>query len=256
MATKPKAPGVNWQLVQVDGQYKGTVILGQFMAEEYREDVTTTWAAISIPKRAAPVDQWIRGDTRSATFNAKLFDTTGQGNLDAAIALLERATQQDLTLGRPPLFRFVWGSLSYDCVVESLGDVRYDEVWNDGRIKGVVFTIRLRRQLDPLVVQATDPSKPPHLSLYKPALDGDTYEAMAARQYGDPDLGVYLRQDAKLVQPQPGAIVHLPPASYYAGRTLAPRTYALGDSDAPAARRRALLDAYGGATTLPYVVQG
>lgn len=255
MATKPRSPDVIWQLVQLDGANKGTVIAGQFVAENYREDAATVWAGISIPQRSAPVDQWIRGDTQAATFNARLYDTTGGDDLGARVALLRQAIAKDAKLQRPPLYRFVWGAVSFDCAVESLGEIRYDELWADGRIKGLTLTIRLRRQLTPLDLQPTDTSKPVHLSRHKPVVDGDDYEGLALREYGDPSLGVYLRQDAKLAFPGAGQTVRLPEADYYAGRSMAPRAYALGDSTPAAVALRTLMDARGGSATVPYVAQ-
>lgn len=249
-----------WQLVQLDGDFKGEVVEGQFMAENYVEAVSTRWAEVAIPRRTGPHLQWVRGDMDVGTFDARIWnpspvDFLANKKVDGGIAILRRAVLPDTTLGRPPRFRFVWGVIEYDCVVEAIGDVRFDELWSDGSIKGVTFRLTLLKLYLDLPITPTDPSAPLKLSRYRPMLRGDTYESLALREYDRPDVGIFLRQDATVAFPVAGKIIKLPKASHFATRRRVPKSYALGESTVAANARRTLFDTRGGSVDLPHIVQ-
>jgi hypothetical protein len=78
------------------------------------------------------------------------------------------------------------------CFVRSLGGVQYDEIRSDGSIRGVTLQISLVRYTPFRVIRvATSPIEqtPVHV-----AKAGESYEMIAYRRWGDPMLGVPLRQ--------------------------------------------------------------
>lgn len=292
----PRPGQVKWLLVRLDDPGKGETIQGQFLAEEYTENLSTQWASIAIPKRRAPHTQWVRGEDEQFRFVAQFWAliykartqkdsqmSTGSSNVSGAtstptrvvggtaeapeayvedilpvIAQLKTSILPDPLLGRPPRYLFTWGpGIRYEVVVETIGDVRYGELWTDGRFKQVTFSIALRRiwSDEELPGSPTDPSKPPHLSLSKPIVDGDTYESLAFRHYSSALLGVPLRQDATLAFPAAGQRVKLPNASNYTRRRLEPKAYSLSQAEAAKDRRRQRFDELASTVDMPLVLQ-
>lgn len=241
-----------WSLTRVDPP-RGDRIKGQFPAQEYTEEVSTTWQTIPIPRRAVPHEQWVRGEVEAATLVVRVWAGDAFKDVRQDVDKIKGLVRPDPALGRPPIYRFAWGSIEYDCIVESVGGVRYEELWPDGRIKGATFALTLRRIGDPLALAPTDPSAPPHLSRYLPAKRGDTHEAMALGQYNNPMLGVLVRQDGVVAFPLAGQVVRFPRASYYRRREIAPKAYALGGDSAAVTARRELLNDRSRATTMPFV---
>lgn len=241
-----------WTLTRVDPP-RGEKITGQFVAEEFTESLSTSWVSLPIPRRVFPHEQWVRGEVETATFIARLWAEKGTDDISKGIKKLKATVAPDAKLGRPPIYRFAWGQIEFDCVVTSLGGITYEQLWADGRVKGVSFPISLRKIGDPLSLAPTDPSKPPHLSRYKPIVDGDTYESIAALHYGQPGLGVFLRQDGASAFPAPPTVVRLPSAGHYRRRRMEPRAYALGDDPPAKAARLAAIEARNTPIDLPFV---
>ena len=241
-----------WTLTRVDAP-RGDKITGQFVAQEFSEEISTTWVSLPIPRRVYPHEQWVRGEAETATFIARLWAEKFTNDVLKDVNKIKATIAPDTKLGRPPIWRFAWGQIEFDCVVTSLGGVRYDELWADGRIKGVSFPLTLRKIGDPLSLSPTDPSKPPHLSRYKPVVEGDTFESLAAGQYGQGMLGVFLRQDSLVAFPRPPAIVRLPDAKHYRRRPLEPKSFALGGDPLAVAARQAALNEREAALEMPFV---
>ena len=242
-----------WMLVRIDFPLPGDTITGQFQAEEYSEEVSTVWATVPIPKRSAPHLQWVRGEQETASFRATLWAETLVDNVQSTIDKLKTARKRDDALGRPPQYYFIWGGMVYLCVVLSIGGVRYNDLWADGRVRGVTFDITLQKVEDTLPIAPTDPSAPSPSTRYRPALQGDTYEALALREYNDPNLGVFVRQDNLIAFPGPGDVVPMLPKSSFLRRARAPRSYALGTDEPAATAKQALFDDYAAPVTVPFV---
>jgi len=236
----PKPP--LWSLVCLEGVFEDQEIKGQFPPEAFTENVSTSWSDLAIAKRREPILQWSRGEAETASFSAKLWAERLSDDILSQVTMIRATVEPDADLGRPPLWRFAWGPIEFDCVVVEVGGIVYDGLWSDGRIKGVTFALRLRKVVDKLSLEPIDPAAPVHDSLYSPVVAGETFESMAGRQYGEPMIGVLLRQRSKVAFPRPGEIVRLPEAGRFAGKPYKPLAYALGDSPAAVAVRSARLD--------------
>lgn len=278
-------PQTPWRLIRLDPPVQ--VFEAQFAPEDYTEDAGTAWGEVAVPRRVEPVLQWLRGEADTVSFKARFFNT---GALDAAalarqgfgavtglLPTSERAVRQavlgrdvardvltlkkcrmpDPVLGRPPRFAFEWGQdIRFDCVVQSLGGIKYGELWRFGQIRDVTFQIALRKVGADFDLERVDPSAKPHDSLYKPMATGGTYESLAARQYGSPILGVHLRQRNTAAFPQPGEVVRLPSADRFAKLRREPKSFSLSDDDRARAARLAAIDARTGSLELPFLVVG
>lgn len=238
-----------WTLIKLDPP--PDVIVGQFRAEEYREDVRTSWAELPVPKREEPHLQWVRGESDIGTFNAQLWAENIAIDVQSDLDKLKAAVKPDPLLARPPQFRFIWGRIEYVCIIESIGGITYTDLWPDGRIKGARLELTLRRVELQLVVPATGVPLP--TTRYRPVVRGDLYESIAQIEYEQPNYGVFLRQDATVAFPGPGYVVPVLDRRHYIRRPLEPVSYSLGSEDDAVAVRQALFDDRGKSRFLPHV---
>ena len=263
-----------WSLVRIDPPEEQP-LTGQFHPEQLTEDTSTQFAISTVPMSTVPYVQWTGANIRRLTFSARMWNQrTPGGALDSLgvklpenpiikgyydvskeIKRLRNAMKPDPGLNRPARFRFVYGDISMDVFIASLGGIRYTEVWPDGRVKGVTFELELIEAPNPASPKVTDPSILPHDSRHKPVVLGDTYESLAKRQYSNPLIGVLLRQRNKKAFVTSGDIVRLPDKERFRNAELEPQSYALSDSEAAVRARAQLLEDRGGTKQMPFVLQ-
>lgn len=266
-------PQTTWKLIRTDTPY--TVFTAQFLPEDYSEDVNTTWGETKIPRRVEPISQWLSGESETATFTAQFFNTgaildqvrsaftnpqISQQDLlfgrdvKKDVEALRKCIKPDPKLGRPPTFTFEWGNdIRYQCIVTGIGGVKYGELWRFGQIRSATFAITLRKITVDFALERVDPSAKPHDSLYRATAQGATYEDLAAREYGRPEFGIYLRQRNSAAFPRTGEIVRLPVADRFASLRRAPKNFALSEDPLARAARLATIDARTGSRDLPFL---
>lgn len=91
-----------------------------FNPTEYSLDKSVEYGEVSLPGMDTPVTQFVSGDAQTLSMDL-LVDTYGD-NEDASeeVAKLERLVSVEGKRHAPPLCKFVWGSLRFTSVVESL----------------------------------------------------------------------------------------------------------------------------------------
>lgn len=183
-----------WALFDYD---KRESIVGQFVAQSVTKNVSATIARSVSYGAQHPILQWVAGELETISFRAKLWavDSTDL-RVGERLERLEALVKRDVKIGRPPVCAFSIGdvdSLAIDCLVRSLGGITYDELRDDGSLRGVTLQISLER-FEEFNVEATDPSVPESQTRIRRARAGDSYESIALDEYADPELGVLLRQ--------------------------------------------------------------
>lgn len=183
--------------VDTPGLSEGARITGQFPLQQGTHNISAEVPDASGFSRSQPLIQWVGGSIETFTFQARLFSEHSEDyTASEKFELLKlMCNKSHSPLKRPPLSRFYWGDAipgGMKCFVESLGGVNYDEVRPDGSLRGVSLNITLKKytpfQVTNVTVSPTDRT-PTHI-----ARDGETYEMIAYRRWGDPMLGIPLRQ--------------------------------------------------------------
>lgn len=175
---------------------EGARITGQFTPQQVSQNISSNIVEAGGLSRASPIIQWVGGQIRTFTFQARLFSLhTFDDTAERKLEQLEFLMRPSTNLKRPPLVNFYWGNaipLGFPCFIESLGGVTYDEIRQDRTIRGVTLNITLKKftQFRIEQVPTTQTERTP-IHIVK---DGETYEMIALRRYGDPLLGVLLRQ--------------------------------------------------------------
>lgn len=186
---------------------RGDRISGQFTAQQVTQNVGASIAEAGGFSRESPIIQWVGGMLKDWTFQARLFSDGSRSNIAAdKLERLELLTKRDRSLGRPPLVSFFWGIAipdGFPCMVDSLGGIVYDELRDDGSMRGATLSITLKKftpfRIEQVAAQSTQRT-PQYV-----VKDGDTYELIAKRMYGDPLFGILLRRKNGRSPMVPGA---------------------------------------------------
>jgi hypothetical protein len=183
-----------WILMDLD---RNEDIVGQFIPQSVSKTVAAEIAVGQSMNRDYPILQWISGELEEISFQAKLWATDSTDlSVEERLVRLESLVRRNSDLKRPPICSFAWGALAtlqMDCLVKSIGGVTYDEVRDDGSFRGATLSITLLR-FEEVQWTVTDPSVPEKFTRIRRAKSGDTYESLALDEYGNPLLGVLLRQ--------------------------------------------------------------
>lgn len=154
------------------------------------------------------------------------------GSVRDQIEKLKKLSRKNNVIGRPERFLFTYGTeLEFEVFIKSVGNITYDDIRSDGTIRGASFEVQMTKvradnELDRAGISLssaikltggivtgvigngfsniTSPFRAsliniPGASLHTidkvlRAKQGDTYEKIAAREYGNPLLGDVLRR--------------------------------------------------------------
>jgi len=184
-----------------------------FNPPEYRISKTNQFAEVGIPGLGSSLLQFVRGN--SETLNTDLFfDTTDTGIdvrtfTEAVVAL----TSINATTHAPPRLIFVWGSLIFPCVMESVTQ-QFDYFNSLGQPLRAKLTVALKGNdtledlLSSIPLESADRTKG------RVAKAGETLQAIAAQEYDDPRKWRLIAEASGIDNPlrlRPGFLVTVPP---------------------------------------------
>jgi len=197
------------------------VFIGDFPHEGLTRTTGNNIARTTSLNRQNPILQWLNGKEETlalkSRFRARDITDSDPG---AKVDKLVSWSKLDSIVRRPPVCLFMLGtasSMTKQVVIDSVTDIEYSQPTFLGDIREVTFTMNLIVYVPFSIddTQATD-------TRYARAREGDYYELLAQQEYGNPMLGVVLRQRS-LNRPllAPADIVVLP--SIEGIRTSVPR---------------------------------
>lgn len=174
----------------------GDRIYGQFSPQEFTGNYGANVPEAGGFSRTHPLINWVGGNVETFTFQARLWsehskDQTARDKFEE----LKKFKQSLPPMNRPPLVHFFWGNAfpgGIPCFIESLGGVKFDEIRPDGTIRGLSLNISLKRYTPPRIVRNVE--SPTEQTPVHTVKNGETYEMIAYRRWGDPMLGVVLRR--------------------------------------------------------------
>jgi len=210
-----------WTLEMIDSP--NTKFSGQYLAENATENVGTRINSQQSLNADSSNKQWVGGQDNTFTYDARIYAIHGLKDVASKIAQLKSFTRKREDLNRAPIFTFSLGTqLSFSCFVTSVGGIKYDELRSDGTLRGATFSIELNildeKQTDGSISLASVIKSVggvittavgfaagfglvniPGGSLHTigrtvKAKDGDTFESIAALEYGDALVGDILRR--------------------------------------------------------------
>ena len=157
-----------------------------FNPPEYQLQVTNQFAEVGIPGLGSSLLQFVRGSARTLTMEL-FFDTTDLG-IDVRVhtGLVLGLTSLNSETHAPPPLLFVWGSLIFPCVMESVTQT-FDFFNTLGMPLRARLNVTLKEHdtLEDILgsnqLLSADRTKQ---WIFK---KGDTLQRIAAQEYGDPN---------------------------------------------------------------------
>jgi nucleoid-associated protein YgaU len=156
-----------------------------FNPPEYQLQVTNQFAEVGIPGLGSSLLQFVKGSAQTLTMEL-FFDTTDEGvDVRVFTALILNLTSLNSETHAPPRLLFVWGSLVFPCVLESVTQ-KFDYFNALGMPLRARLSVSLKGNdtlqdlLGGIQLLSADRTKQ---WLFK---EGDTLQKIAAQEYGDP----------------------------------------------------------------------
>jgi len=156
-----------------------------FNPPEYQLQKTNQYAEVGIPGLGSSLIQFVRGSAQTLTMEL-FFDTTDLGvDVRVFTALVLALTDVNSDTHAPPRLLFLWGTLVFPCVLESV--TQRFEYFNP---LGMPLRARLTVSFRGYDLLADLLSSIPLLSADRAkrrvVKSGDTLQGIAAQEYGDP----------------------------------------------------------------------
>lgn len=128
---------------------KNTSIIGKFPPVNYTESLGARIVETSTVGKNEPFPIWVGGTKEIASFTGRLFAGNSFQDITKDLKFLKASVKKDRNKKsskyHASFFIFRWGSqIEFNCVVQDLSEIIYDEVRNDGKVRGVTFNIVLR----------------------------------------------------------------------------------------------------------------
>ncbi len=156
-----------------------------FNPPEYQLQKTTQFAEIGIPGLGSSQLQFVKGSAQTLTMEL-FFDTTDSGvDVRVFTALVVDLCMPDSDTHAPPRLLFIWGSLVFPCVLESVTQ-RFDYFNVFGMPLRATLSVILKGNdllqdlLASIPLLSSDRTKRRIIKI------GDTLQSIAAQEYEDP----------------------------------------------------------------------
>jgi len=191
----------------------GEEIAVLFNPKEYVIEKKTPWTELNVFGMDSPPVQFTMGERKRLAM--ELFFDTSEAKTDVReyTGKMETLMMVNAQEHRPPVLRFSWGNLSFDCVLEDLVQ-RYTLFRDDGTpLRAILKTVfkeyaTAAAQLSNTRRESADHTKRMVIR------EGESISSISAREYNDPGKWRVIAQANRIEDPEnikPGTIVELPP---------------------------------------------
>jgi hypothetical protein len=156
-----------------------------FNPEQYDLSKSVKYGTTDIAGLGTPVTQFANGDAE--TLSMELFFDTSEQMIDvnAAMEVLDELVEIDGDQHAPPKCRFVWGTLVFKAVVESM-DKTYTKFLPTGQPVRVRVNITFREYKTPAEQRNEIPFFSPDTTTIREVTGEETLWLIADEEYGDP----------------------------------------------------------------------
>ena len=184
-----------------------------FNPPEYRIQKTNQFAEVGIPGLGSSLLQFVKGSSETLSMDL-FFDTTDLGvDVRVFTELVVSLTSLNAKTHAPPKLMFIWGTLIFPCVLESVTQ-QFDYFNAIGMPLRAKLTVSLKGSdmledlLSSIPLESADRTKGVVVKT------GDTLQGIAAREYEDPRKWRLIAEASDIDNPltiQPGRALTVPP---------------------------------------------
>ncbi len=184
-----------------------------FNPPEYRLQKTNTFSEITVPGLGSSLLQFVSGNAQTLTMDL-FFDTTDIGvDVRVHTELVIGLTAVNAKTHAPPRLLFLWGSLIFPCVLQSVTQ-RYEYFNAAGMPLRARLTVTLKGYdlLESLL--ASIPLESADRTKLRVVRAGDTLQSIAAEEYDDPGQWRPIAEANRIDNPlviQAGQALRIPP---------------------------------------------
>jgi hypothetical protein len=207
-----------WKIVSEDGSIE---IEGQFVSSNIQHDMSANLGKLTGLGRRYPLVSFLNGEVEVIRFQALVWQTHVWSTVESEIEKFKDLLKPNTSTGLTPRCRFFHGTLEIPCLVKSIGGIKYREPNVLGDLKSAEFSMELWRHED-TAFAVTSASGGETETKYVLAKQGEIFETIARREYGDAMLGINLRKLHKEPFLNPGDPVKVLRRTH--SKILAPRT--------------------------------
>lgn len=190
-ATKSKLSDAVIQVVRgaPRGLSEGESIPVKFNPTEYSLEKSITYADQSLPGFTSPVTQFTSGEAETLTMEL-FFDSYEEKQRDVREAYTKKVDallHVDGSLHAPPICRFVWGELDFECVLQSASK-QFTMFLSDGIPVRARVNVTFKEYNPPTWQTKETPRSSPDKTKLRRVTEDETLPLIAAAEYGDPTL--------------------------------------------------------------------
>ena len=184
-----------------------------FNPKEYVIEKKTPWAEQNVFGMDSPPVQFTIGERKRLSMEL-FFDTSEEkSDVRSYTGKMEELMVVNAQEHRPPLLRFSWGTLSFDCVLEDMVQ-RYTLFANDGTpLRAIVKVVFKEYATAATQLSNTRRESADHTKRLV-VREGETLASVSAREYNDPGKWRVIADANNIDDPEniaSGTIVELPP---------------------------------------------
>jgi len=184
-----------------------------FNPKEYVIEKKTPWAEQNVFGMDSPPVQFTIGERKRLSMEL-FFDTSEEKNdVRSYTSKMEELMMVNAQEHRPPLLRFSWGSLSFDCVLEDMVQ-RYTLFANDGTPLRAILKVVFKEYATAATQLSNTRRESADHTKRLIVREGESLASLAAREYNDPAKWRVIADANNIDDPEniaSGTIVELPP---------------------------------------------
>jgi len=184
-----------------------------FNPREYVIEKKTPWTEMQVFGMDSPPVQFTMGERKRLTMEL-FFDTSHEKtDVRAYTGKMEELMMVNAQQHRPPILRFSWGNLSFDCVLEDLVQ-RFTLFSNDGTPTRAILKTVFKEYATAAAQLSTTRRESADHTKRMVIREGESISSLSAREYNDPGKWRVIAQANGIEDPEnikPGTIVELPP---------------------------------------------
>lgn len=134
-----------WTLEALDPGFESGKFEGQFITENMEENIGSTLGETTTVNKDKPDFKWLHGEAEIFTFTTRLWASDSLKNINKTLHTLKNLARRNDELRRAPRCVFTAGSeISFNCFVRGI-KTKYDELRSDGSLRGAIIDLTLQK---------------------------------------------------------------------------------------------------------------